>query len=60
MNSGEEKPCPKFMEDYGMETFWRLRTDTRRRSIRLIKTLYWFSKGWLFRKFKNLNGIIEK
>tara|TARA_Y100000389_G_scaffold117202_1_gene114395 strand:+ start:3505 stop:5430 length:1926 start_codon:yes stop_codon:yes gene_type:complete len=60
MNSGEEKPCPKFMEDYGMETFWRLRTDTRRRSIRLIKTLYWFSKGLLFRKFKNLNGIIEK
>ena len=60
MNSGEEKPCPKYMEDYGLETFWRLRTDTRRRTIRLIKTLYWFGKGILFRKFKNLKGEIVK
>ena len=60
MLTGEEYPCPKFLENYGLETFWRLRMDTRRRTARLIKTLYWFSKGLLFRKFKNLKGELGK
>ena len=30
MASGEEKPPPKFLENYGLETIWRLRNDTLR------------------------------
>ena len=34
--SGHEKPVPKFLENLGLEFFWRLKTDPLRRSIRLI------------------------
>ena len=36
--SGYEKIVPKFLEDLGLEFFWRLKTDPLRRSIRLIKS----------------------
>ena len=36
--SGHEIPVPKFLENLGLEFFWRLKTDPLRRSIRLIKS----------------------
>jgi hypothetical protein len=60
MLTGEEDPCPKFLESYGLETIWRLKTDTKRRIIRLSKSLVMFLYGVIFRKFKNLKGDIEK
>ena len=60
MLTGEEKPCPAILENYGFEAIWRLRTDTWRRLKRLIKTLYYFGKGLLFKKFDQLNGSILK
>ena len=35
MASGEEKPPPKILENYGLETVWRLRNETFRRLRRL-------------------------
>lgn len=43
--SGEEKQVPKFMGDY--EFIWRLRTDTIRRLMRLLTTLYYYTKNTL-------------
>ena len=59
MLTGEEDPCPKFLENYGLEAIWRLKTDTKRRAIRLSKSLVLFFYGLIFRKFKNLKGEIE-
>ena len=56
MITGLEKPCPKFLENYGLETIWRLKTDSKRRTKRLIKTLSLFAYGILFGKFKKLKG----
>jgi len=36
--SGHETPVPKFLENLGLEFFWRLKTDPLRRSVRLIKS----------------------
>ena len=36
--SKDETPCPKFLDNMGMEFFWRLRYQTRRRIIRLNLT----------------------
>ena len=52
MITGLEAPCPKFLENYGLETIWRLKTDTKRRTVRLIKTLSLFFYGLLAGKFK--------
>ena len=59
MLTGEEDSCPKFLENYGLESIWRLKTDTKRRVVRLSKSLILFSYGLMFRKFKNLKGEIE-
>lgn len=58
MITGLETPCPKFLENYGLETVWRLKTDTKRRAFRLIKTLSLFTYGLLIGKFKKLKGEI--
>ena len=58
--SGEEKPVPKFLQNY--EFLWRLRNDFLGRSFRLLESFYYYVK----RKFiKNLYNntifkIIEK
>jgi len=55
MISGKEKPCPKFLENYGLETIWRLRTDTTRRTVRLLQTIYLFiMHGLVLRKLKKI------
>jgi colanic acid biosynthesis glycosyl transferase WcaI len=58
MASGEEKPVFKILENvYGVETLWRLRTDSLRRSKRLIETFYYYLKGEIFGMFKNIQTI---
>lgn len=54
MASGEEKPPPKSLENYGLETIWRLRTETIRRIKRLVISFYYFSKGYVNNKFINI------
>ena len=60
MLTGHEKPCPKILENYGLETIWRLRTDTYRRGSRLIRTLILFFYYGFFRgKLKNLKADLQ-
>ena len=48
--SGEEKPVPKSLKNF--EFIWRLRTDTARRSLRILETFYYFLKGkFILKKF---------
>ena len=55
MLTGKEKPCPKFLENYGLETIWRLRSDTLRRTSRLFKTIILFIlHGIILRKIKTI------
>ena len=59
MSSGEEKPVFKILENiYGVEAMWRLRTDTLRRSKRLIVSFYYYLKGEIFGMYKNIKPII--
>ena len=52
MASGEEKPPPKSLENYGLETIWRLRNETIRRITRLLFSFYYFLKGYTNNSFK--------
>ncbi len=57
MLTGKERPCPKFLENYGLETVWRLRTETFRRTSRLFKTIVLFVlHGVIFRKLKTIKA----
>ena len=56
MITGLEESCPKFLENYGLETIWRLKSDTKRRTFRLLKTLSLFIYGLMLGKFKKLKG----
>ena len=53
MLSGIEKPVPKMFSNY--EFIWRLRYETKRRTIRLVKTFYFFVLGFFTNKIKKLN-----
>ena len=46
--SGEEKEVPKFL--INSEFLWRLRTDTVRRTKRLIETVYYYIRGKIILK----------
>ena len=46
--SGEEKEVPNILKNY--EFLWRLRTDTIRRLLRLLETIYYYTKGVVFLK----------
>ena len=56
--SGLIQECPKFLKFLGLEFLWRLRTDTLRRILRLIKTFINFNLKIIFKsvnlKFKKL------
>ena len=41
--SGEEKQVPKIIKK--MEYLWRLRSDTVRRLLRILETIYYYLKG---------------
>ncbi len=58
MASGEEKPPPKSLENYGLETIWRLRNETTRRINRLLVSFYYFLRGYMNNSFKDI--ILER
>ena len=61
MASGNEKSIPVFLENYGFETIYRLKTDTRRRIKRLIESLFFLSKAFISKKLKKIDAkIYEK
>jgi exopolysaccharide biosynthesis WecB/TagA/CpsF family protein len=43
--SGSEKKCPNLLYNLGFEFLWRLNTDTKRRVIRLLSSLFYFLKS---------------
>ena len=56
--SGYIKDCPKILKFLGLESLWRLRTDTLRRISRLIKTFINFNLKIIYKplgiKFKKI------
>lgn len=52
--SGEESVCPIFLEKLGLEFMWRLKTDTKRRFLRLLKTSFLYFKSEINGSFKKL------
>jgi UDP-N-acetyl-D-mannosaminuronic acid transferase (WecB/TagA/CpsF family) len=58
--SGEEKPVPKFLQDY--EFLWRLKSDFFRRLIRLFESFIFYIKGRYINNLynKTIFKIIEK
>jgi len=61
MASGEEKPIPELMDNLGLEFLWRLRSETFRRSKRLILTASYFIISNILYKYHNLRAyVIEK
>lgn len=60
MLSGEESVVPRFLEYY-FESFWRLKTDFKRRLYRLINSLYTVVIDVILtRNYKNINVRIYK
>ena len=37
--SGHEKKCPKWLDKLGLEFIWRLKNETRRRTLRIIRDI---------------------
>jgi len=61
MASGEEKPIPELMDNLGLEFLWRLRSETFRRSKRLMLTASYFIISNILYKYHNLRAyVIEK
>jgi len=61
MASGEERSMPVFMEKLGLEFLWRLRSETYRRTKRLLVTAYYFLISNVQFKYRNLRTyILEK
>ncbi len=58
--SGEEKPVPKFLQDY--EFLWRLKTDFFRRTVRLLESFIFYLRGHYINNLfnKTIFRIIEK
>ena len=54
MLSGDEKPVPEFLDNLGLEFMWRLRTDSYRRIMRLIKSFASYLYGEFTKKFKRI------
>lgn len=60
MASGEDKPVPIWMDRYGLEFLWRLRTETYRRFKRLNMTLYYFITSRILSKYSKIRSYIVK
>jgi hypothetical protein len=61
MASGEEKPIPELMDNLGLEFLWRLRSETLRRSKRLMLTAGYFIISNILGKYYNLRiYVVEK
>ena len=61
MASGEEKPLPELMDNLGLEFLWRLRSETFRRTKRLMLTAGYFIISNILYKYHNLRAyVVEK
>ena len=58
MASGKEKPIPEFLENYGFEGVYRLKTDTKRRIRRLLESLFYLLKAIFNKKIKKIDTEI--
>ena len=58
MASGKEKPVPEFLESYGFEGIYRLKTDTKRRIRRLLESLFYLLKAIFNKKIKKIDAEI--
>ncbi len=52
--SGSEKKVPKILDKLNLEFLWRLRTDTRRRFLRLFYTFYYYLYGELTFRYNRI------
>ena len=57
MASGEEKPTPEIFERFNLEFLWRLRTDTKRRIVRLFYSFYFYIYGELTLRYYRIKFI---
>jgi UDP-N-acetyl-D-mannosaminuronic acid transferase (WecB/TagA/CpsF family) len=55
--SGDEKPVPDILNKFNLEFLWRLRTDTKRRVLRLIYTFSLYFYGELTFRYKRIKFI---
>ena len=50
---GKEKPIPDYLNKFFFaETLWRLQYETKRRSVRLFKSLFYYSRGIINKELK--------
>lgn len=54
MASGEEKIVPAILDRLNLEFLWRLRTDTKRRIVRLFYSFYFYIYGELTFRYKRI------
>jgi hypothetical protein len=54
MASGEEKSVPKILDRFNLEFLWRLRTDTKRRVLRLFYTFCFYIYGELTFRYRRI------
>jgi exopolysaccharide biosynthesis WecB/TagA/CpsF family protein len=57
MASGEEKKIPEMLDRLNLEFLWRLRTDTKRRIVRLFYTFYFYIYGELTLRYHRIKFI---
>ena len=52
MASGIEPEIPKFLDKFGLEFIWRLKTDPHRRLVRLLETFFIYILNEIRGRFK--------
>ena len=57
MASGEEKVVPEILNKFNLEFLWRLRTDTKRRVLRLFYTFFFYLYGELTFRYNRIKFI---
>jgi UDP-N-acetyl-D-mannosaminuronic acid transferase (WecB/TagA/CpsF family) len=58
MASGEEMVVPTILNKLNLEFLWRLRTDSKRRVMRLFYSFYFYIYGELTFKFKRIKTTV--
>lgn len=59
--SGRIRECPEFLDKLGLESLWRLQTDTVRRIKRIFVSIYYAAQFFMFRNKETLRlKIFEK
>lgn len=57
MASGEEKSVPAILDRFNLEFLWRLRTDTKRRVVRLFYSLFLYISGELTFRYRRIKFL---